>query len=182
MKISLMLSSVKRFRRTYLCTSLCLLMAWLIVSQTRLMECLTDSLSGIRYIIFLKSQSIHRGDIVAIQGHREDHVGDLKKWPYSKRVLGIPGDYIVSGKEGVTVIPQESNKLSLLTKTSKGKTLQPIAHTRIPEGYFFVAGDNLQSFDSRYEEFGLVPIEKVWGKAIAVFKVAESSVAEKRAQ
>jgi signal peptidase I len=139
---------------------------WVIVSQTRLMECLTDSLESIHYILFLKSKSIHRGDIVAIRGHREDHVGDLKKWPYSKRVLGVPGDHIVRNQAGIMVIPQESNNLFLLTHTSKGKPLTPISPMTIPEGYLFVAGDNQKSFDSRYEEFGLVPNEKVWGKAV----------------
>ncbi len=157
---------IKRWRKIYLWGSLCFLTCWVVTSQTRLMQCLTDSLNNVHYVLFLKSSTIKRGDIVAIQGHREDHVGDLKKWPYSKRVLGIPGDYIVHNDSGITVIPQESEPLSLLTKTSKGKPLNPIANTLIPEGYLFVVGDNPQSFDSRYEEFGLVPIEKVWGKGV----------------
>jgi signal peptidase I len=139
------------------------------------MECLTDSLHEVRYILFLKSSSFQRGDIVAIQGHREDHVGSLKKWPYSKRILGVPGDHIVRNKGGTTVIPQESYFLSLLDKTSTGKPLTPLIScdlsscnqqsSIIPEGYLFVAGDNPKSFDSRYAEFGLVPINKIWGKA-----------------
>lgn len=139
---------------------------WIIVSQTRLMECLTDSLHNVHYMLFLKSNTIKRGDIVAIQGHREDHVGALKKWPYSKRVLGVPGDHIINNTDGITVIPKESKGLSLLTHTSKGKSLTPISPMVIPEGYLFVAGDNPKSFDSRYEEFGLVQKEKVWGKGV----------------
>lgn len=153
-------------RRVYWMCSLSFLTMWLIVSQTRLMECLTDSLDDIRYILFLKSQAIHRGDIVAIHGHREDHIGDLKKWPYSKRVLGIPGDHIIHNQSGITVIPKESKGLYLLTHTSKGKPLTPMSPMIIPEGYLFVAGDNPKSFDSRYEEFGLVPKEKIWGKGV----------------
>lgn len=158
--------SVLKFRKIYWVFSLSFLTMWLIVSQTRLMECLTDSLNNVHYVLFLKSNTIKRGDIVAIQGHREDHVGDLKKWPYSKRVLGIPGDHIIHNDSGITVIPRENGPLSLLTKTSKGKPLNPISNTIIPEGYLFVAGDNPQSFDSRYEEFGLVPKEKIWGKGV----------------
>lgn len=34
----------------------------------------------------------------------------------------------------------------------------------VPEGYVYVLGDNPEhSHDSRYENFGLVPIEKIWG-------------------
>ncbi len=130
------------------------------------MECLSNSLDNVHYILVLKSKTIKRGDIVAIHGHRQDHVGDLKKWPYSKRVLGVPGDHIIHNGDGITIIPQESYLLSLLDKTSKGKPLTPLSMTIIPEGHLFVAGDNLKSFDSRYEEFGLVPLEKVWGKSV----------------
>ncbi len=180
-----------RFRKSYWIISLFFLFCWLVVSQTRLRECLSDSLDGINYVLFLKSSSIQRGDIVSIQGHREDHVGTLPKWPYAKRVLGIPGDRIIHNKSGITVIPKESDGLSLLTTTSKGKLLTPIVpfngdpfngdpfnglpldgsplnglSKTIPEGCLFVAGDNPKSFDSRYKEFGLVPMEKVWGKGV----------------
>lgn len=158
--------SVRSFFKLYGCVLLFFLMCWIIVSQTRLMECLSDSLKDIHYILFLKSKTIHRGDIVAIQGHREDHIGDLKKWPYAKRVLGIPGDHIFHEHSHVTIIPQENLSLPVLTQTSKGKPLHSLTESTIPEGYLFVAGDNLQSFDSRYKEFGLVPMEKIWGKGI----------------
>jgi signal peptidase I len=163
--------SVRRFFTIYGCVLLFFLTGWGIVSQTRLMECLSDSLENIHYVIFLKSKVINRGDIVAIQDHREDHIGNLKKWPYAKRVLGIPGDHISHSENGITVIPKESLNLPLLTQTSKGKPLTPLVPLNgmvsiIPEGYLFVAGDHLQSFDSRYKEFGLVPIGKVWGKGV----------------
>lgn len=159
-------SPVRRFHKLYLGVGVLFLILWGITSQTRLMQCLSNSLNNIHYVLFLKSNTIKRGDIVAIQGHREDHVGNLKKWPYSKRILGIPGDHILHNKDGITVIPQESYLLTLLDKTSKGAPLSPIPAEVIPEGYLFVAGDNPRSFDSRYAEFGLVPKEKVWGKGI----------------
>ncbi|MBA3814776.1 MAG: signal peptidase I [Alphaproteobacteria bacterium] len=175
-----------RFRKSYWIISLFFLFCWLVVSQTRLRECLSDSLDGINYVLFLKSSSIQRGDIVSIQGHREDHVGTLPKWPYAKRVLGIPGDRIEHNAQGIIIIPQVSRNMPLLTETSKGKPLTPIVPLNegplngaplkrgplkgltktIPEGCLFVAGDTPKSFDSRYKEFGLVPMEKVWGKGI----------------
>lgn len=42
--------------------------------------------------------------------------------------------------------------------------------TVIPEGYVFVTGDNpLHSYDSRYADFGLVPIEDIWGIVLLEF-------------
>lgn len=41
----------------------------------------------------------------------------------------------------------------------------------IPEGYIFVAGDNpAESLDSRYEEFGLVSVDEVWGTILMKVK------------
>lgn len=40
----------------------------------------------------------------------------------------------------------------------------------IPDGYVFVAGDNSQtSYDSRYEEFGLVSEDMIWGTIVFQF-------------
>lgn len=40
-------------------------------------------------------------------------------------------------------------------------------NTTIPDGYVFVVGDNLvESYDSRDPEFGLVPVENIWGTVL----------------
>lgn len=166
---------------------------WGILFFTQFHENVSNSLEGIRYILFLKmcssgftgSSVIKRGDIVSIQDYEPNYVG---KRPFAKRVLGLPGDLILKDKNKVTIVPKtlvsktlvskaimpmtsEPVVLPLLEITSQGKPLTPISAEIVPEGYVFVAGDNLNSFDSRYEEFGLVPQEKIWGKAIAVFGV-----------
>lgn len=132
---------------------------------------------------FIGNPTIKRGDIVSIQDYEPAYVG---KKPFAKRVLGLPGDLILKDKNTVVIVPKicvsknpiskadmpitsEPVVLPLLEKTSEGKPLTPLSATSVPEGYIFVAGDNPNSFDSRYEEFGLVPLEKIWGKAIAVF-------------
>lgn len=196
---------------------------WGVLFFTQFHENISNSLEGIRYILFLKTCSngfignptIKRGDIVSIQGYEPAYVG---KKPFAKRVLGLPGDFIFKDKKKVIVAPRalvfeifgsetpvskilvseilvseihasaipmsktftvknsmsgtavpmasEFVTLPLLEKTSQGKPLTPISAAIVPEGYVFVAGDNPNSFDSRYEEFGLVPIEKIWGKAV----------------
>ncbi|MBS0271677.1 MAG: signal peptidase I [Proteobacteria bacterium] len=169
------------------------LFCWGVLSFTQFHENISNSLEGIHYILFLKTRSsgftgssaIKRGDIVSIQGYEPNYVG---KKPFAKRVLGLPGDLILKAKNTVAIVPKtrvsktlipkdpmskaavsmasESVTLPLLEKTSQGKPLTPLSAGFVPEGYVFVAGDNLNSFDSRYEEFGLVPMEKIWGKAV----------------
>lgn len=61
---------------------------------------------------------------------------------------------------------RKSKTLPLLKRTKYGDPLTPLRAERIPAGYVFVAGDHPRSFDSRYEEFGLVPLDKIWGRAL----------------
>ena len=39
----------------------------------------------------------------------------------------------------------------------------------IPKGYYYVHTDHKDSFDSRYNEIGLIPLSEVRGKAYAYF-------------
>lgn len=133
---------------------------WLLLHHTQLHLCLTPSLEGIRFLVFQKVTPIKRGDIVAIQGHDYKHLGVQ---PYAKRVIGFTGDPIIREE---SLIKIGSRTLPLIEKTKEGHPLTPITHRIVPTGYLFVAGDHPRSIDSRYEEFGLVPVEKVWGKAI----------------
>ncbi|MBY0501646.1 MAG: signal peptidase I [Alphaproteobacteria bacterium] len=153
------------------------LLCWVVTFYTKLALCASDSLKGIHYALFLKSASINRGDIVLIPNYPVPYVGEKS---LSKRVFGLPGDRISRDKEGIKIASQDPDlknsnpkHLPLLEKTSKGEPLTPLSERVIPAGYVFVAGDNTRSFDSRYEEFGLVPIEKIWGKALAVFSAQD---------
>ena len=117
----------------------------------------------------LEEPSIQRENIVSIQEHTNKYVG------FDPELLQLLGPRHF----GIEIFP-------LLKQTKKGNPLTPLSVKRfsegsifkgtipegiipkgiIPPGYVFVAGDNPNSFDSRYEEFGLVPMEKIWGKAV----------------
>lgn len=84
-----------------------------------------------------------------------------------KRVAGIEGDLISVSNgivyvNGVQVGPAKP-------KTRKGYPLTPASRRFIPKGFVFVAGDHIDSFDSRYEEFGLVPLSRLQGYAEGLF-------------
>lgn len=141
-------------------------MGWWLTTYTQLLESVSESLDGVRYLIVLKSSFVKRGDIVAIQDHTPQYFGDHI---FTKRVVGLPGDKIIRNKNQLILKAQNgsfSMILPLLTQTKEGQSLTPLTLNVIPEGYLFVIGDHLRSFDSRYEEFGLVKKERIWGKGV----------------
>lgn len=142
------------------------LVCWGITTQTMLLKCQSDSLYNVNYLLVKKGSSFNRGDIVCVQHHWVKYIDGDK--PLAKRVLGLPGDQIQKEENTIKVVPQTHQPLllPLLDQTSQGEVLMPLSLAVIPEGYVFVAGDHPKSFDSRYEEFGLVPIEKIKGRAV----------------
>jgi signal peptidase I len=135
-------------------------------TYTQLLENVSESLDDVRYLLILKTTKIKRGDIVSIQGHTPHYVGDHN---FTKRVIGLPGDSITRDKTHLTIKAQNGAfaiTLPLLTQTKESQPLTPLSLNVVPQGYLFVTGDHLRSFDSRYEEFGLVRKENIYGKAL----------------
>ena len=160
----------------------------LLTTTTHLGECASDSLQGVRYGLFVKTKSFERGSIVLIRGHLPqydlpypDLIQNKREIAFVKRIIGMPGDSLSRDKERLCVasLPQihkpdspffsprsRIQSLPLLDRTKDGRPLTPLKVDTVPPGYVFVAGDHVRSFDSRYEEFGLVPMDHLWGKAV----------------
>ena len=87
--------------------------------------------------------------------------------PYLKSVAGVPGDRIaVDPNRGVWV---EDRLIGRAKPVSlDGRSLVPVASGRVPEGHFFVFADHPDSHDSRYAEIGLVPRDRIHGRAVAL--------------
>lgn len=95
---------------------------------------------------------------------------------YIKRVVGLPGDH-VAYENDILYINGEALKEPYLDlykeqlldngTLTQDLTLEDLtSYSIIPEGYLFVLGDNRRnSSDSRDSRVGLVPMEKVIGKA-----------------
>lgn len=142
------------------------LIGWWLITYTQFLEVSSDSLEDIHYLLVHKTTSVKRGDIISIQGHPPQYVGEHI---FTKRVVGLPGDQITKTKNWLKIKAKNSSIISifpLLEKTKNGQVLTPLSFKIIPEGHLFVGGDHPRSFDSRYEEFGLVPMESVWGKGL----------------
>ena len=146
----------------------CLLLGG-VASTTQLLESASESLDGVGYLLVFKSSSFKRGDIVSIQGHTPQYVGTHI---FVKRIVGVPVDQIIRSKPKLNQLTLKAQNgassltLPLLTETKEGQSLTPLSFKVIPEGYVFVIGDHPRSFDSRYEEFGLVKMNKIKGRAI----------------
>lgn len=99
---------------------------------------------------------------------------------YIKRIIGVPGDRIkyendkllINGKNyEEDYLKEYKNALIDNGKLTEDFTLEEyLDETTVPDGYFFVLGDNRRkSIDSRDPKVGFVPMEKVLGSAEVIF-------------
>jgi signal peptidase I len=92
---------------------------------------------------------------------------------YTKRVIGVAGDTVARGPSNTILVNDkplilpppcgDNNAYAHLAPNGP-----PFETVKVPEGSLYVVGDNLDnSYDSRF--FGVVPQDKVRGKALLVY-------------
>lgn len=89
------------------------------------------------------------------------------RYPFVKRVAGLPGDDIRVEGRAVWVDGRPVGVAKTISR--RGKTLSPIAPGVIPPGFIFVHANHRDSYDSRYQSIGLVPDARVIGRAVPLF-------------
>ena len=85
--------------------------------------------------------------------------------PYMKRVRGLPGERVevdIGRRVRVNGVFIGTAKKHALD----GRALVPIKSGVIPPGHYYVHADHADSHDSRYEEIGLIPLERIRGRAL----------------
>ena len=87
--------------------------------------------------------------------------------PYLKTVRGVPGMAVSVGTDGMVFLDGEPVGLAK-THALDARPLAAIAPGIIPPGQFYLHGDHADSHDSRYAEIGLVPRERILGRAVAM--------------
>lgn len=103
-----------------------------------------------------------RGDIVVLHYPRDPSS------EYIKRVVGLPGDRVEVDEEAVRV-----NGLVLDEPYINGPVNGTTGSWTVPDGHFFVLGDNrLHSSDSR--DWSFLPRDKIVGKAWVIYWDIES--------
>ena len=87
--------------------------------------------------------------------------------PVIKQVKGLPGASLRYDEKGQLWVDDfYVGKPHATSRT--GKKVNCIQPGIIPEGYIFVFAPHDRSFDSRYEDFGLIPIQSVQGVGVAI--------------
>lgn len=104
------------------------------------------------------------------------------------KVAPKKGDLCVFKKNNLTIVKyiaaEEGDNVRIIRNTVfiNGKEIcklkpngmfSPIMCQIIPAGYVFVMGTHPDSFDSRYQWFGLVKTSKIIGRAIPIMKSGE---------
>lgn len=96
----------------------------------------------------------------------KDHVLLESNWygkKIIKKIVGQEGDRVWYDSNQCVWI--NDNKIGPLKEISKcNRKLTPIPSQYIPKGYVFVYSNHESSFDSRYQELGLIPISSLRGK------------------
>jgi len=86
---------------------------------------------------------------------------------YLKTVRGLPGDRVTVDNDGWVSLNGEPLGRAK-ARALDGRSLQPIAPVVVPPGRYFVFADHVDSHDSRYAEVGLVPRDRMLGRAVAL--------------
>ncbi len=123
---------------------------------------LTDSLPGDWFIVDLTARSgpYTRGSVVAF-------AYDGRRWDYSdsllwiKKIAGLPGDRI--SVVGTQVLVDEMSVGKINTGIMRRGELDLTEARKVPAGHLFVIGDSQSSLDSRYAQFGFVPLAALQG-------------------
>lgn len=97
-----------------------------------------------------------------------DNIPEKKKDHWVKRIIGLPGEtiQIIEGKIYINGNELKDDCYGTGEITYYGVAEKPFV---IPEGEYFVMGDNREgdsSWDSRYEEVGTIKREQIEGRVI----------------
>jgi conjugal transfer pilin signal peptidase TrbI len=83
--------------------------------------------------------------------------------------VGVASDVLYYDVDGVLWVNEQRVGLPQ-PETRQHEPLHKIAPGPIPSGFVFVAGTHPRSFDSRYQEVGLIAIERLEGLVIPLWK------------
>ena len=113
--------------------------------------------------------SLQRGDFIvfSFDGEAQTRYPGLRGQPFFKIVRGLPGDIVTVVDRQVAINGQAVGIAK--TQAYDHRPLAPITPTLIPSRHYYVQGTSPDSFDSRYQDSGLVRAEQVVGVVVPLF-------------
>lgn len=132
-------------------------------AKTSLLINKSESVPG-KVFLLIKGKNFVKGDLVGIRNFDTAYTTSRH---LTKKIAGTPGDRIIVKNDMVYInqVPQAQIK----HKTKDGFPLTPIKLKVIPQHKYFVVTAHKDSFDSRYQEFGLVGEENIEGKVYLIW-------------
>ena len=144
----------------------------------------TSQISNHVGLIYSKTNSLpyhlflHLKNVDPLRGHYTCFHSPWYGKKVIKKVVGMEGDILSYDHSGALQLETldinslwlgRQLKIGRPKKQSKdGRILTPIKRGIIPKGMVFVSGEHERSFDSRYEELGLIPAKDLQGRLIAL--------------
>ena len=153
----------RRRGRTGLAVMVLLAALWLVAaSRVHVNASWSDGAWGYA-VLPLFGQDPMPGDLVLFEP--PDGIGS--RVPYLKTVRGVPGMEVAVGPDG-TVLLDGAPVARAKSRALDGRPLDAVAPGTIPQGRFHLHADHPDSHDSRYAEIGLVPRDRILGRALAL--------------
>lgn len=130
---------------------------------------LTPSLPYRMAVLQHGAHTLQRGDFIVFSfaGEAQQRYPGLRGQPFFKIVRGVPGDAVTVAGRHVAI--NGENVGVAKTQAYDHRPLTPITPTIIPPGHYYVQGTNPDSFDSRYQDSGLIRAEQVIGIVVPLF-------------
>lgn len=118
---------------------------------------MSPTLADGEYVILLQTKEVETGDIIGFH-----YGGEV----LLKRIIGSGGDLIEIDPEGIVSVNGQELEETYLTEKSLGKCQMEFPY-QVPEGMFFVMGDNrIVSMDSRLRAIGCVEEAQIMGRVV----------------
>lgn len=115
-----------------------------------------------KYFLVKKTKNVAMGDLITF---KEPATG-IYRDTFTKKVIGVAGDAITVINRDVFI--NNAYVGTAKEKSKTGKVLHPIKPRVVGKGEYFVFSDSIDSFDSRYEEIGLINESDIYGVAFAL--------------
>jgi len=125
----------------------------------------TESLPGVLYLVIKNEAPVVRDDLVAFYPPPNGYYP--ARMFFIKKVRGFPGDQVT--RQGRAFYVNGIYVATAKSYSRSGMPLQLGPTGVIPDGKYFVWTPHPDSYDSRYEDIGWIPQDRVIGRAVRLY-------------